>query len=183
MSQVDEDFRNTNAIFPQALIGGPGYTNERWEYENACNELGWKLAWLNSAKLTGKRALLHKAVEAYQSRVEAAERARQAVLHHHQQVLGQAYDPSLLYDASALHPHMLHGVHGMDDPSLLDKNEEFSQMVAQALQQALTQGVSSDPYQITDPSEYQHLQYSHAIIDDHQFHDHHHIHHDHHDDE
>lgn len=191
LSQVDDDFRSSNAIFPQALVGGPGYTNERWEYENACNELGWKLAWLNSAKLAGKRSLLHKAVEAYQSRIEAAERARQAVLHHHQQVLGQAYDPSLLYDASAaMHPHMLHhGGHGNgDEGNLLDKSEEFSQMVAQALQQALAQGVASDAtsagYHIHGNSPY-HLPYPHAIVDDHQFHNHHLIHHqseaDHHD--
>ena len=179
LSQVDDDFRANNAIFPQALIGGPGYTTERWEYETACNELGWKLAWLNSAKLAGKRQLLHKAVEAYQSRVEAAERARQAVLHHHQQVLGQAaYDPAMLY-ASGLHGSLHHGHHlGVHDEGL-EKSEEFSQMVAHTLQQALAQGVP--PHEAAshyDPSAY-HLPYPHAIVDDHQFHHHHHIHHQH----
>ncbi|PJF20176.1 hypothetical protein PSACC_00025 [Paramicrosporidium saccamoebae] len=182
LTQVDEDFRANNAIFPQAMMGGAaGYSNEHWEYENSCNELGWKLAWLNSAKLAGKRGLLHKAVEAYQSRIEAAERARQAVLHHHQQVLGQAgvYDPSMLYDSShGLHPQSYHHHHG--EEGILEKNEEFSQMVAQALQQALAQGVPADSshYPSHDPSSsYHHLPYPHAIVDDHQFHHHHHIHH------
>lgn len=197
LAQVDDDFRANNAIYPQALIGGPGYTTERWEYESACNELGWKLAWLNSAKLAGKRSLLHKAVEAYQSRVEAAERARQAVLHHHQQVLGQAgaYDPAMLY--GAYHPGAAH----LDESggvASLEKNEEFSQMVAHTLQQALAQGVA--PHEATaghyDPAAAaaayhhaahhgHHLPYPHhAIVDDHQFHHHHHIdhHHGHHQD-
>lgn len=248
LAQVDEDFRSNNAIFPQAMIGGPGYTNERWEYENACNELGWKLAWVNSTKLAGKRNLLHKAVEAYQGRIEAAEKARQAVLQHHHQILGNAaaaaagsYDPSLLYDPQTMHgiiPHMMHHeMHAGDDGSLLDKNE-FSQMVAQALQQALAQGVTADSgmnsagyhleqshhhhhlahhahhgavdahgnpvydeadeddghhgavdahgnpiYDETDEAAIaavaagHHLPYSHAIVDDHQFHHHHHIDH------
>jgi hypothetical protein len=186
LAQVDDDFRANNAILPQALIGGPGYTTDRWEYENACNELGWKLAWLNSAKLAGKRNLLAKAVEAYQSRVEAAERARQAVLHHHQQVLSQAgvvYDPSALYDGShAMHPLTAHHHAQLDDGSI-DRNEDFSHMVAQALQQALAQGVppetatAANHFHSAPGAGAYHLPYPHAIVDDNQFHNHHHIHH------
>jgi len=166
LSQVDEEFRLQNAIFPGALTAIPDYGNPQWDYEMQCNELGWKLSWLNTAKLAGKRSLLHKAVEAYQSRVEAAERARRAVLQHHQQVITQAgYDPSFIYAAAASAVG-----HHLDDPLLsgsgAKNEEEFSQMVAHTLQQALAQGAMS----------------GHGgaeIEDDHQFHDHHIIHHHH----
>jgi hypothetical protein len=160
LAQVDDDFRANNAIFPQALVGGPDYTPERWEYETICNELGWKLAWLNSAKLAGKPALLAKAVEAYQSRVEAAERARQAVLYHHQQALGHAgYDPSMFYEQ------------GPDDKG----GEGFSHMVAQAMQQAMAHGLPMEAgeehhYHPDDPNAVFHYQH----VD---FGDHHIIHH------
>lgn len=177
LSQVDDDFRVNNAIFPQAMMSGAGYSAERWEYENACNELGWKLAWLNSSKLAGKRTLLHKAVEAYQSRMEAAERARQAVLHHHQQVLSQAgsvYDPSIYGHHASMHGHHIN--HG--DDGLLDKNEEFSQMVAHTLQQALAQGVvgHDDDGSVSHyhhGTMYTHLPYPHGLVDDQHYHQHH----------
>lgn len=177
LAQVDDDFRANNAIFPGALMPGSAYSAERWEYENACNELGWKLAWLNSSKLAGKRTLLHKAVEAYQSRMEAAERARQAVLHHHQQILTQAgagYDPSM-YAHMAVHGHHMH--HG--DDGLLDKNEEFSQMVAHTLQQALAQGVvgqdDESAYHDHHGLVYGHIPYPHGLVDDQQYHHAHHL--------
>lgn len=181
LSLVDEEFRAANAVYPQAMspIGedlgvngsglggsnpnpyGPDH-NDRWEYENACNELAWKLAWLNGSKLGGKRDLLARAVEAYHARMEAAERARQAVLHHHQHIaVDGVYDPAAAaaaammyhhhhhplhqqhivdgvhYDDAMIHHHVHHGSGG----GLLDKNEEFSQMVAHTLQQAIAQGV------------------------------------------
>ena len=130
ISQLDSDFRQNNAVYPQALLDPSSYAGGaegRWEYENACNELAWKLAWLNAQKLAGKRILLQKAVDAYQSRIEAAERARRAIIRHNAAVAnGTASD--LLTDAQ--HHQMM----------LMDKaaGGDFSQMVAQTLQQALS---------------------------------------------
>lgn len=183
LTQVDDEFRASNAIYPQALLGGgPGYTTDRWDYELACNELGWKLAWLNSSKLAGKRILLQKSVEAYHSRMEAAERARQAVLQHQHHLLSMdehgnpnlsgmqsvMYDPNqMLYGSSEASHHQSgvnsgtasHSAGGIaeqlsnigsplptnNDPYVLDgsnsnTNDDFSQMVAHTLQQALAQG-------------------------------------------
>jgi len=127
LSQMDEDFRCNNCIYPQALTDRESYTEGRWEYENACNELAWKLSWLNSQKLAGKRNLLQKAVDAYQSRAEAAERVRRNAARH---------------GMSSMDHGVIGGGHGHDlDDVLLDKNEEFSQMVANTLQQALSQHV------------------------------------------
>lgn len=182
LTQVDDEFRASNAIYPQALLGGgPGYTTDRWDYELACNELGWKLAWLNSSKLAGKRILLQKSVEAYHSRMEAAERARQAVLQHQHHLLSMdehgnpnlsgmqsiMYDPNQMLYGSSEGSHIQSGINsrsgsiaadiaehlsninsplpGNNDPYVLDgsnsnTNDDFSQMVAHTLQQALAQG-------------------------------------------
>lgn len=194
LSSVQDEWRITNAIYPQALNGGPDYTTERWEYETACNELAWKLAALNPTKLPGKRMLLQKAVEAYQSRVEAAEKARQAVLFHHQQALGQSgYDASLIYGAT--YPGAIHGLGAAaaiaghhhfqhHDDDLDEKSEDFSHIAAHALQQALAQGVEPQDLDAVSSGHYEHnvgfhhhLPFTHSIVDDHQFHHHHHIHH------
>lgn len=133
LAQVDDDFRANNAVYPDAhahaLAGSvpANVTPEQWAYEHACNELGWKLAWLNSAKLAGKRGLLAKAVDAYHARMEAAERARQAVLHHHSLAYApgaMAYDPALAYAAAG------------DDKAA----DDFGALVAQTLQQSIAAG-------------------------------------------
>lgn len=122
LSQVDDEFRRANSIYPLALTERSSYTEGRWEYENACNELAWKLAWLNSQKLAGKRNLLQKAVDAYQARAEAAERIRRSS----SRSMMSSENLAIMNDE-------------LDD--VLGKNEEFSQMVANTLQQALSQHV------------------------------------------
>ncbi len=118
LDEINDDFKRLNCLYPQALSDPEVSFNEgRWEYENACNELAWKLAWINAPKISGRRNLLQKAVDAYQTRIEASERARLSMKRAHQ-------GSQVLYD---------HSSHE------LDKNEEFSQLVAHTLQQALSQ--------------------------------------------
>ncbi|KAJ1879037.1 hypothetical protein LPJ57_003060 [Coemansia sp. RSA 486] len=71
-SQVDKQFQHQHAVFPRALIAprskydllSPG----RWEFELTCNELAWKLAWLNKARLMGRRPLIQKCLDAYRAK-------------------------------------------------------------------------------------------------------------------
>ncbi|KAJ2382161.1 hypothetical protein GGI05_005744, partial [Coemansia sp. RSA 2603] len=71
-TQVDTQFRTDHAVFPRALraprekyeLVAPG----RWEFEVACNELAWKLAWLNKTRLRGRKPLIQKCLDAYRAR-------------------------------------------------------------------------------------------------------------------
>ena len=69
-SLLDETFKASNCIYPQAYEDKDAYPDSRWEYENSCNELGWRLAYLNAPKLTDNRPLLQRAVDAYNQRFD-----------------------------------------------------------------------------------------------------------------
>jgi len=135
LTEIDTDFRRNNCVYPQALMDRDAYsrTDGRWEYENSCNELAWKLAWLNAAKIAGRRNLLQKVVDAYQSRIEASERARRSMRRSNNAAYQQAFDQHAAMAAS----------YGMTpehfDEAYYGKNEEFNQLVASTLQQALTE--------------------------------------------
>jgi hypothetical protein len=135
LEEIPEEFKRQNCIYPQTLAQPDlAFAEGRWEYENGCNELAWKLAWLNASKLAGRRNLLQKAVDTYQTRIEASERARQSI-RRTAAVLGSNGSSGSGYYDAGVNQHM--------DPQL-DKNEEFSQLVAHTLQQALNQHVQPD---------------------------------------
>jgi hypothetical protein len=126
---IGEDFRRANCLYPQAMNeqADPNDASGRWEYENGCNELGWKLAWLNASKIAGRRNLLQKAVDAYQTKIEASERARQSLRRAIGIVNGANKSASVVSSSS------------IGQMQQYEKNEEFSQLVAHTLQQALSQ--------------------------------------------
>ncbi|ORZ15068.1 hypothetical protein BCR42DRAFT_466140 [Absidia repens] len=68
MEEVPMDFRLQNAIYPRANVDKEDYDGNRWNYETSCNELGWKLCWLNRDQLFGKRGLIQRAVDSYRNR-------------------------------------------------------------------------------------------------------------------
>ncbi|CAO3593337.1 unnamed protein product [Absidia cylindrospora] len=68
MEDVPMDFRLQNAIYPRANVEKEDYDGNRWNYETSCNELGWKLCWLNRDQLFGKRGLIQRAVDSYRNR-------------------------------------------------------------------------------------------------------------------
>lgn len=139
-AELSPEFKNANCLYPQALDDpDSSFAEGRWEYESACNELGYKLAWLNASKISGRRNLLQKAVDAYQSRIEASERARQSI----RRVIGSAATCStnVLPMGGMMYNH--HQPLGSPHDQL-DKNEEFSQLVAHTLQQALNQHVQGE---------------------------------------
>ncbi|KAI8078443.1 hypothetical protein BDF21DRAFT_420521 [Thamnidium elegans] len=62
------DFRTQNAIYPRANVDRSEYDGNRWNYETTCNQLGWKLCWLNKEQLFGRRGLIQRAVDSYRNR-------------------------------------------------------------------------------------------------------------------
>ncbi|KAJ2118869.1 hypothetical protein IW147_006266 [Coemansia sp. RSA 720] len=70
-SSADSRFKHEHAVFPRA-INTPrsryGELGGRWEYEVTCNELAWRLAWLNKARLRGRKPLIQKCLDAYRER-------------------------------------------------------------------------------------------------------------------
>ncbi|ORZ03675.1 hypothetical protein BCR43DRAFT_429724 [Syncephalastrum racemosum] len=65
---IPDDFCRLNAIYPRAHCAREHYDGNRWAYETSCNDLGWKIAWLNRDVLEGKRGLIQRAVDAYRNR-------------------------------------------------------------------------------------------------------------------
>jgi hypothetical protein len=148
LTEIDDEFRRNNCVYPAAFTDRDAYTagDGRWEYEAACNELAWRLAWLNAAKIAGRRNLLQKAVDAYQTRIEASERARRSLRGRAGSMQAASYQAAMDQQAAA----MAAAGYGMLMPEQFDpeayygKNDEFDQMVASTLQQALTeQGAGS----------------------------------------
>ncbi|KAJ2804449.1 hypothetical protein H4R20_002501 [Coemansia guatemalensis] len=71
---VDETFRREHAVFPRALSAGQsryGAQMGRWTFEVVCNELAWRLAWLNRSRLRGRRLLIQLCLDAYRGRFAA----------------------------------------------------------------------------------------------------------------
>ncbi|RCH78699.1 hypothetical protein CU098_004811, partial [Rhizopus stolonifer] len=55
-------------VYPRANLPKETYKGNRWAYETECNDLGWKLAWLNKEEIAGKRGLIQRAVDSYRNR-------------------------------------------------------------------------------------------------------------------
>ncbi|CAG8511100.1 8616_t:CDS:2 [Scutellospora calospora] len=68
LDEIDEQFRHDNCLYPRANCTEDKYQGNRWSYENECNALGWKLAWLNQEEISGRRGLLQRAVDSYRNR-------------------------------------------------------------------------------------------------------------------
>jgi len=82
---MDEEFKSANCVYPRANIAREAYHGNRWAYENECNQLGWKLAWLNADEIAGKRGLIQRAVDSYRNRcpsMRSRRVARQAKLNN-----------------------------------------------------------------------------------------------------
>ncbi|PIA15698.1 hypothetical protein COEREDRAFT_15973 [Coemansia reversa NRRL 1564] len=73
-AEVDETFRREHAVFPRALSAEQsryGAQLGRWAFEVVCNELAWRLAWLNCSRLRGRRLLIQLCLDAYRERFSA----------------------------------------------------------------------------------------------------------------
>ncbi|OZJ04977.1 hypothetical protein BZG36_01748 [Bifiguratus adelaidae] len=67
LEDIDDDFKQENCIYPRADVPPDQYHGNRYVYENECNQLGWRLAWLNRSELAGKRGLVQRAVDSYRN--------------------------------------------------------------------------------------------------------------------
>jgi hypothetical protein len=65
---IPQDFKVANCVYPRAFCEKSQYTGNRWDYETAVNELGWRLTYLNPDELSGKRGLIQRAVDSYRNR-------------------------------------------------------------------------------------------------------------------
>ncbi|KAL1921267.1 uncharacterized protein VTP21DRAFT_10983 [Calcarisporiella thermophila] len=68
LTDIPEDFKRDNSVYPRALGPAEGDNATRRSYERVLNECGWKLAWLNRKKLAGNRALLQRTLDIYRTR-------------------------------------------------------------------------------------------------------------------
>ncbi|KAI7874156.1 hypothetical protein K492DRAFT_174761 [Lichtheimia hyalospora FSU 10163] len=68
LDAIDIKFKEENCVYPRANLPREQYQGNRWNYETECNVLGWKLAWLNSSEISGKRGLIQRAVDSYRNR-------------------------------------------------------------------------------------------------------------------
>ncbi|OLY77604.1 hypothetical protein AYI68_g8369 [Smittium mucronatum] len=71
-STVPEEFQRAHCVYPRALdTAKERYKGAlgRWAFEVSCNEIAWKLAWLNKPRLASKRPVMQKCLDAYRWRL------------------------------------------------------------------------------------------------------------------
>ncbi|KAI9263550.1 hypothetical protein EDC94DRAFT_540065 [Helicostylum pulchrum] len=71
LEEINIEFRKANCPYPRVMnMAQPPATvnNTRWLEETMCNELAWKLAWLNPRHLAGKKNMLQRALDIYRSK-------------------------------------------------------------------------------------------------------------------
>ncbi|CAG8451121.1 3399_t:CDS:2 [Ambispora gerdemannii] len=68
LNDIDIMFKKNNCVFPRAFCDQEHYVGRRYYEEVACNELAWKLAWLNPRHLANKKCLLQRAVDIYRTK-------------------------------------------------------------------------------------------------------------------
>ncbi|KAK9679127.1 hypothetical protein K7432_016401 [Basidiobolus ranarum] len=65
---IEHQFRIDNCVYPRAFCSKEEYHGNRWHYETECNDLGWRLSYLNQELLSGKRGLIQRAVDSFRNR-------------------------------------------------------------------------------------------------------------------
>ncbi|KAI8381348.1 uncharacterized protein BYT42DRAFT_545250 [Radiomyces spectabilis] len=69
LNAIDMAFRKNNCVFPRAISISSSSTSvpQRRLDEAKCNEIGWKLAWLNPRQLANKKNLLQHVLDTYRN--------------------------------------------------------------------------------------------------------------------
>ncbi|KAJ2523980.1 hypothetical protein GGI11_001135 [Coemansia sp. RSA 2049] len=92
-TKVGARFKRDHAVFPRALdtprTRYGAQLQGRWEFEQTCNELAWRLAWLNRTRLHGRKLLVQRCIDAYRGRFAAPP---WPLLSCHQQLMGGSVD-------------------------------------------------------------------------------------------
>ncbi|KAI8367775.1 hypothetical protein BD560DRAFT_331329, partial [Blakeslea trispora] len=78
LDAIDMTFRKNNCVFPRAIQLTPDMPNlsQRRIDEVRCNEIGWKLSWLNPRQLANKKNLLQRALDLYRNQFTPDLKAR-----------------------------------------------------------------------------------------------------------
>ncbi|KAJ2686599.1 hypothetical protein GGH99_003449, partial [Coemansia sp. RSA 1285] len=92
-TKVGARFKRDHAVFPRALdtprTRYGAQLQGRWEFEQTCNELAWRLVWLNRTRLHGRKLLVQRCIDAYRGRFAAPP---WPLLSCHQQLMGGSVD-------------------------------------------------------------------------------------------
>lgn len=70
LDTIDLAFRKANCVYPRAMdinTSSP-FASQRQLEEAKCNELAWKLAWLNPKQLANRKNLLQRVLDVYRSK-------------------------------------------------------------------------------------------------------------------
>lgn len=70
LDSIDLAFRRANCVYPRAMdinTSSP-FASQRQLEEAKCNELGWRLAWLNPKQLANRKNLLQRVLDVYRSK-------------------------------------------------------------------------------------------------------------------
>ncbi|KAL9537915.1 hypothetical protein MBANPS3_011352 [Mucor bainieri] len=70
LDAIDMQFRKANCVYPRAMeinTSSP-FASQRQIEEAKCNELGWKLAWLNPKQLANRKNLLQRVLDVYRTK-------------------------------------------------------------------------------------------------------------------
>jgi hypothetical protein len=70
LDAIDAEFRHANCVYPRALDINPlsPFASQRQIEEAKCNELAWKLAWLNPKQLAQRKSLLQRVLDVYRTK-------------------------------------------------------------------------------------------------------------------
>ncbi|KAI9301550.1 hypothetical protein BJ944DRAFT_2851 [Cunninghamella echinulata] len=70
LTLIDDHFKKNNCVFPRAINISSTNINitQRRKDEARCNEIGWKLAWLNPKHLANKKNLLQRILDIYRTK-------------------------------------------------------------------------------------------------------------------
>lgn len=70
LDAIDVQFRKANCVYPRAMEINTlsPFASQRQIEEAKCNELGWKLAWLNPKQLANRKNLLQRVLDVYRSK-------------------------------------------------------------------------------------------------------------------
>lgn len=66
ISQLGDEFKSDNCIYPRATVPPDQYTGNRQKYETECNCIGWCLSYLNPS-LRSQRGLIQRAVDSWRN--------------------------------------------------------------------------------------------------------------------
>ncbi|KAH3674999.1 hypothetical protein WICPIJ_009385 [Wickerhamomyces pijperi] len=65
-SEITEDFKKRNCLYPNAMVPVDQYQGRRYKYENECNEVGWIISWYNK-DIRGRKGILQRAVDSWRN--------------------------------------------------------------------------------------------------------------------